>query len=120
MDNRAIEFRVSTDYSDGNHPCRWQYLFICYGDLFPNTTCIRVDYYRNIEYTSTPLYKEYILQTRSLPAQYTLPIMSSLIGNAPVSSSVSVVNDNNRPYELKIYESARRNGQVTNPLFMLS
>ena len=46
--------------------------------------------------------------------------MSSLIGNAPVSSSVSVVNDNNRPYELKIYESARRNGQVTNPLFMLS
>ena len=74
MDNRAIEFRVGNDYANGNHPCRNQYLFVIMGDLFPNNTCIRVDYYRNIEYTTIPLYREYILQSKSLPCSFEVPL----------------------------------------------
>lgn len=59
------------------HPCRWQYLFIIMGDLFPNSSCIRVDYYRNIEYTTTNAFKEYIIQSKALPTQFTLPMITS-------------------------------------------
>ena len=51
MDNRAIEFQSITMYSGNNHELKWQYLFVIYGDQFPNSTCIRVDYFKNIEYT---------------------------------------------------------------------
>lgn len=111
MDNRAVEFRDSTEFTNGTHPCRWQYLFVVYGDLFPNTTCIRCDFYRNIEYTCTPLYKEYILQQKSLPCNFTMPMISTIGEPAPVRNASSNLVDNNKSYEFKIYNRIRSLGE---------
>jgi len=115
MDNRAIEFRVGNDYANGTHPCRNQYLFIIMGDLFPNTTCIRVDYYRNIEYTTIPLYREYILQSKSLPCQFELPAFSTNVDNAPEKPSNNALNNNNVPYFVKLMQYMVKNGYNIDP-----
>jgi hypothetical protein len=111
MDNRAIEFRPGVDYTNGTHPCKNQYLFVIMGDLFPNINCIRVDYYRNIEYTTIPLYREYILQSRSLPCQFEVPLLPSNTSIAPERSSnnSSLVN-NNIPYFIKLAQYLNKNG----------
>lgn len=83
MDEKATEFHTQTTYSAGTHPCRWQYLFVIIGDAFPNSSCIRVDYFRNIEYTSVPQYKEYIPQTRDIPCEPLTPVIREPVTPAP-------------------------------------
>ena len=70
MDNRATEFTKIKEYTDDEHLLKNQYLFEIYGDLFPNNTCIRVYVFKNIEYTTTPSYREYIIQTKKQPVQF--------------------------------------------------
>lgn len=115
MDNRAIEFRKSSEYSAGTHPCRNQYLFIIIGDLFPNNTCIRVDYYRNIEYTTVPLYREYILQSKSLPCQFEIPVVSSNADTAPEKSITTALSNNNIPYAVKLIQYLNSQGLSIDP-----
>ena len=111
MDNRAIEFRPITTLTNDNHPCKGQYLFIIAGDLFPNNTCIRVDFYRNIEYTTIPRYREYIMQTKTIPCQFELPSIDRQSSIAPSSNNIgSALNNNNIPYELKLLDSASSRG----------
>jgi hypothetical protein len=117
MDNRAIEFRPGSEYSAGTHPCKNQYLFVVMGDLFPNNTCIRVDYYRNIEYTTVPLYREYILQSKSLPCQFEIPMLPSNSTIAPdvaKNTSTSLVN-NNVPYAIKLIQWLNQKGITIDP-----
>lgn len=83
MDEKATEFNSNTVYTAGTHPSRWQYLFVVYGDLFPNSGFIRADYFRNIEYTSTPTYKEYIPQTKELPNDCIIPQIENTVSVAP-------------------------------------
>lgn len=83
MDEKATEFWNGSSFSAGNHPCRWQYLFVICGDLFPNAGTIRVDYFRNIEYTATPSYREYITQTKDLPCDFSLPSFNQTVSSAP-------------------------------------
>jgi len=115
MDNRAIEFRVGNDYANGNHPCRNQYLFVIMGDLFPNNTCIRVDYYRNIEYTTIPLYREYILQSKSLPCSFEVPLLPGTASTAPERETGSALVSNNIPYAIKLIQYLNREGININP-----
>lgn len=115
MDNRAVEFRVGNEYTNGNHPCRKQYLFVVMGDLFPNNTCIRVDYYRNLEYTTTPLYREYILQSRSLPCQFEIPMLPSNSDTAPTKPSNNALSNNNIPYFVKLIQYLHKNGVNIDP-----
>lgn len=74
MDTKATDFTSSSTYTNNTHPCKWQYLFVVYGDLFPNTSCIRVDFVRNIEYTTFPNYREYITQTTAPPELFNAPV----------------------------------------------
>lgn len=115
IDNRAIEFRPGTDYASGTHPCRNQYLFIIIGELFPNTSCIRVDYYRNIEYTTIPLYREYILQSKSLPCSFEIPLIPTQASNAPENNSNEALSNNNIPYAIKLYQWLNNEGLSINP-----
>jgi len=116
MDNRAIEFRVGSEYTNGTHPCRNQYLFVVMGDLFPNTTCIRVDYYRNIEYTTIPLYREYILQSKSLPCQFEVPMLPTTANNAPVKNNNNQsLSNNNIPYAVKLIKYLSNEGINIDP-----
>jgi hypothetical protein len=115
MDNRAMEFRKGDDYANGNHPCRNQYLFVIIGDLFPNTTCIRVDYYRNIEYTTIPLYREYILQSKSLPCQFEIPLLPDQISNAPNETNNNALSNNNIPYAIKLAQWLETKGLSLSP-----
>lgn len=115
MDNRAVEFRKSDDYTNGQHPCRNQYLFVIMGDLFPNTTCIRVDYYRNIEYTTIPAYREYILQSKSLPCSFEVPLLPSSSSIAPTTSGGTSLTSNNIPYGIKIMQYLDSNGYDIDP-----
>lgn len=115
MDNRAIEFRVGSDYTNGTHPCRNQYLFVIMGDLFPNNTCIRVDYYRNIEYTTIPLYREYILQSKSLPCQFEIPMLPSNSNSAPEKPGNNSLTNNNIPYFIKLMQYLTKNGMIIDP-----
>lgn len=115
MDNRAIEFRVGSEYSNGTHPCRNQYLFVVMGDLFPNNTCIRVDYYRNIEYTTIPLYREYILQSKSLPCQFEIPMLPSNSDTAPNKSMSGALSNNNIPYAVKLIRYLNNEGINIDP-----
>lgn len=110
MDNRAIEFRPGADYMNGTHPCRNQYLFVIMGDLFPNNTCIRVDYYRNIEYTTIPEYREYILQSKSLPCSFEVPLINSTSSTAPEHNYESSLANNNIPYAVKLIQYLNKNG----------
>lgn len=117
MDNRAIEFRQGIEYTNGTHPCKNQYLFVIMGDLFPNNTCIRVDYYRNIEYTTIPTYREYILQSKSLPCQFEIPMLNSGGQIAPdqtKSIGTSLAN-NNIPYAVKLIQWLNKKGININP-----
>ena len=115
MDNRATEFVPIKKYTDDQHPLKNQYLFVIYGDLFPNNTCIRVDFYKNIEYTTTPQYREYIMQTKSQPVQFEVPILSSQAWNAPNNNgNFSAYNNNNIPYGIKILEYLNGKGIITN------
>ena len=82
MDNRATEFIKIKEYTEDEHPLKNQYLFVIYGDLFPNNTCIRVDVFKNIEYTTTPSYREYITQTKTKPVQFESPILNSTASSA--------------------------------------
>jgi len=115
MDNRAIEFRVGDDYTNGTHPCRNQYLFVIMGDLFPNNTCIRVDYYRNIEYTTVPLYREYILQTKALACQFELPIIRRQSSTAPEENTSLSLRSNNIPYAVKLWQYLDKQGVYIDP-----
>ena len=104
MDNRAIEFRPNSDYSGCTHPCRNHYLFVIIEDLFPNNTCIRVDYYRNIEYTTLQLYREYILQQKSLPCQFEVPMLNTGSQIAPnnTKNAMTSLQSNNIHFSIKI------------------
>jgi len=115
MDNRAVEFRVGDDYSNGQHPCRNQYLFVIMGDLFPNNTCIRVDYYRNIEYTTIPLYREYILQSKSLPCSFEVPLLPTTASNAPSNATSTALANNNIPYAIKLLQYLNKQGLSIDP-----
>lgn len=115
MDNKATEFRPNSEYSDGTHPCRFQYLFVIIGDLFPNNTCIRVDFYRNLEYTTKPQYREYITQTKALPCNFEIPDIGNTVGNAP-SPSQLYNNSNNVPWQLKVLNNMASKGNYLNPL----
>lgn len=83
-DNKAQEYYSQTTYSGGTHPCKWQYLMVIAGIGFPNTTCIRYDYFRNIEYMATPYYKLYIPHTTEPPCNYALSTNTNTIGPAPI------------------------------------
>lgn len=102
MDNRAVEFRPIDTWTNDNHPCKGQYLFVVYGDLFPNTNCIRIDFFRNYEFTTLPAYREYIRQSKSIPCNYELPYVESQTSIAPANSNFSNRSDNNVDYNLKI------------------
>ena len=117
MDNRAIEFRPNGDYTGGSHPCVKQYLFVVIGDLFPNNTCIRVDYYRNIEYTTVPLYREYILQSKSLPCQFEVPMLPATGQTAPdnTKQTTTALSNNNVPYALKLIQWLSKKGIAYDP-----
>ena len=115
MDNRAVEFRVGDDYANGTHPCRNQYLFVIMGDLFPNNTCIRVDFYRNIEYTTIPAYREYILQSKSLPCSFEVPLIPGTATTAPERDTGSSLASNNIPYAVKLIQYLNKEGISLNP-----
>jgi len=115
MDNRAVEFRPGTEYANGTHPCVKQYVFVIMGDLFPNNTCIRVDYYRNIEYTTVPLYREYILQSKSLPVPFEVPALPSSASNAPDNNSNTSLSNNNIPYAVKLIQWLSNKGITIDP-----
>jgi hypothetical protein len=66
-DSNALDFESNTAYSGNTHSCKWKYLFVIYGSGFPNTTCIRGDYHRNIEYEAKPAFKEYVPHTKDMP-----------------------------------------------------
>ena len=117
MDNRAVEFRPVSTYENDNHECKNQYLFVIAGDLFPNTTCIRVDFYRNIEFTTLPNYREYILQSKNIPCNFEIPAIDSQIFSAPNATGNSVTSylNNNIPYQLKILDFLNGKGISMNP-----
>lgn len=79
LDENSNEFQPQTMYSAGTHPCKWQNLFVVYGDLFPNTSSIRVDYCRNIEYQSTNTYKQYIDHSKIQSVPAILPKIPSVV-----------------------------------------
>ncbi|AXH73946.1 MAG: hypothetical protein [Cressdnaviricota sp.] len=83
MDEKATEFNNVATYTGGTHPCRWQYLMVVIGYNFANYTSLRLDYFRNIEYTSTPSVREYINQTRDLPCDTVIPTNVPTVTIAP-------------------------------------
>lgn len=117
MDNRAVEFRPMDVYTNNNHPCKRQYLFLIYGDLFPNTTCIRCDLYRNIEYTTKPTYREYIQQNKSIPCTFEIPVIGnqSMVAPSNVTNSSSNFTNNNISYPIKILNYLTGRGMSINP-----
>lgn len=121
MDNRATEFYPISTYTQNNHPLKNQYLFVIYGDQFPNNTCIRVDYFKNIEYTTTPAYREYIMQSKSIPVTYELPNIHQQASIAPSGSGYGFgsYNNNNIPYELKLLSSGDSRGLSISPKFLM-
>ncbi len=89
VDTLTQEYSSQTNYSANTHPARWQNLFIIYGDNFPNTSCIRVDYTRNIEYKSKPAYREYIAHTKDLPCE---PVDHGISGNISIAPKEPALN----------------------------
>ena len=110
MDNRAVEFRPSNTWTNDDHPCKGQYLLVMYGDLFPNTNCIRIDYYRNYEFTTLPRFREYITQSKSLPCTFEIPMIENQSSTAPSPNSSSNMTDNNIDYNLKILSTLNGKG----------
>jgi hypothetical protein len=102
-DDNAQDFNPNSTYSAGTHPCRWQYLMVVIGYLFPNTPCLRADFFRNIEYKSTPYYKQYIPQDKITPCDKIIPNIDKTVMTAPQtfrsgsvtpsSSNSSALND---------------------------
>lgn len=90
-DTLTTEFQSQTVYSGNTHPARWQNLFVIYGDAFPNTSCIRVDYHRNIEYKAKPAYKEYIAHSRGVPCEQ-VSIQEKTVLPAPSQKEKSEIN----------------------------
>ncbi len=121
MDNKATEFVPITNYTNDTHPLKNQYLLIIYGDQFPNNTCIRCDIFKNIEYTTKPNYREYIMQSKSIPVQFELPSLASNAGVAPDGSgfSFSSFNNNNIPYAIKLIDIMRDKGINFNTRMLL-
>ncbi len=121
MDNRATEFYPITTYTANNHPLKNQYLFVIYGDQFPNNTCLRVDFFKNIEYTTKPNYREYILQSKSVPVQFELPNIASQVSNAPNTSGYGFrsYNNNNIAYDLKLLDVLKQKGLTINPKMLM-
>jgi hypothetical protein len=93
-DESATDFRASNLYSAGTDPNRYQYLFIICGYSFPNASSIRVDYFRNIEYTVTPPYAEYITQTKDIATEYAVPVVDVDVMPAPISFNGGSVKNN--------------------------
>lgn len=93
-DESATDFRASALYASGNDPNRYQYLFIICGYSFPNASSIRVDYFRNIEYTVTPPYAEYITQTKDIATDYVVPAIDVDVMPAPISFNGGSVKNN--------------------------
>ena len=120
MDNKAIEFAKIDTLTNNNHPCKGQYLFVIAGDLFPNNTCIRVDFYRNIEYTTLPQYREYIMQSKTIPCQFELPSIERQSSIAPINGeNMSALSNNNIPYELKLIDNALGRGLDINTKMLM-
>lgn len=104
MDESATEFRATSKYVDGSDFNRYQYLMIVVGYSFPNASSIRVDYFRNIEYTVTPQYREYITQTKDIPNDYVVPQNINEVTAAPISfNGGSVKNNKSWLDEVKTY-----------------
>ena len=119
MDNRAIEFRPISTWTNDDHPCKGQYLFVIYGDLFPNTNCIRVDYFRNYEFTTLPSYREYIRQSKSIPCNFEIPMIENQASSAPQTISASNMIDNNIDYNLKILNNLNSKGIQMNAKMLM-
>ena len=60
IDTSQLDFTTQTSYAANTNQSRWKEIFVVYGDNLPNTSCIRVDYVRNIEYISKTAFREYI------------------------------------------------------------
>jgi hypothetical protein len=105
-DESATDFRATSLYTAGTDPNRFQYLFIVCGYSFPNASSIRVDYFRNIEYTVTPPYAEYITQTKDLATDYVVPTVDADVMPAPVTFNGGAVKNNKSwLYEVKDFAS---------------
>ena len=107
IDESATEFRATSKYDDGTDFNRFQYLFIIVGYSFPNTTSIRVDFFRNIEYTVTPQYREYITQTKDLPSEFVVPQLENEVMPAPISFNGNGIK-NNKSWLLEVKEFASK------------
>jgi hypothetical protein len=107
MDEAATEFRATSLYDNGTDFNRYQYLFIICGYSFPNTTSIRVDFFRNIEYTVTPQYREYITQTKDLPNDFVVPQVNQDVMPAPITFNGSSLK-NNKSWLLEVKEFASK------------
>ena len=71
-----------------NDQNRYQYLFIVCRYSFNCSNSIRVDFFRNIEYTVTHDFREYITQTKDLPSNVLIPQIENEITPAPISFSI--------------------------------
>lgn len=121
MDNRACEFRPIADYTNDTHPLKNQYLFVIYGDQFPNNTCIRLDFFKNIEYTTKPSYREYILQSKSIPVQFEIPSVANQATTAPDGSGLAFGSyyNNNIPYQIKLLDVLKDKGISINSKMLM-
>jgi len=68
-DTTMTDFTSTTIYTGATHSSKWKNLFVIYGDGLPNTSCVRVDIFKNFEYISKPSYREYIPHYKSQPDQ---------------------------------------------------
>jgi len=106
LDESATDFRPGDLYANGSDNNRYQYCLIVIGYSFPNTASIRVDYFRNIEYTVTPQYQEYITQTKELPSDFSVPNIDKEITPAPIDFNSGQVK-NNLNWKDKVFEFAK-------------
>ena len=107
IDESATEFRSTSKYTDGTDFNRYQYLFVIAGYSFPNTSSIRVDFFRNIEYTVTPTYAEYITQTKDIATEFVVPQLDVDVMPAPVTFNGNSLK-NNKSWLLQVKEFASK------------
>jgi hypothetical protein len=107
IDEAATEFRATSLYDNGTDFNRYQYLFIVCGYSFQNTTSIRVDFFRNIEYTVTPQYREYITQTKDLPSEFIVPQIEQEVMPAPTTFHGNSIK-NNKSWLLQVRDFATK------------
>ena len=104
IDESATEFRATSLYDNGTDFNRYQYCMIVCGYSFNSSNSIRVDFFRNIEYTVTPYYREYITQTKDLPNNLVIPQIDNEVTAAPIGfSSGSIRNNKSWLSEVKDY-----------------